>query len=275
MRLRERIALVTGAGSGIGASTAALFAAEGATVVVNDVARTAAEQTAAALPRREGGHWAFAADVASSAAVGAMFDDVRDRHGRLDVLVNNAGISEGAPGETARVNTNAAAVLADVMGGAPRAVHWDITPHITDESWSRMLAVHLSGTFFCCRAAIPLMEAAGGGSIVNLSSAGALLGQPGVPHYAAAKAGILGLTRSLAGELGSRGVRVNALCPGTIDTPMTKDIDEAFRIMVAATAPLPRLADPGEVATAALFLASDESSFFTGQTLEPNGGIHM
>ncbi|HEX6312565.1 MAG TPA: SDR family oxidoreductase [Acidimicrobiia bacterium] len=275
MRLRDRIALITGAGSGIGASTAALFAAEGATVIVNDMSRPAADATAAALPRSEAGHWAVAADVSSSTEVQAMLDDVRERHGRLDVLVNNAGISEGAPGETARVNANATAVLANVMGGGPRDVHWDITPHITDDSWSRMLAVHLSGTFFCCRAAIPLMQAAGGGAIVNLSSAGALLGQPGVPHYAAAKAGILGLTRSLAGELGSRGIRVNALCPGTIDTPMTKDIDEAVRIMIAATAPISRLADPGEVAAAALFLACDESSFFTGQTLEPNGGIHM
>jgi 3-oxoacyl-[acyl-carrier protein] reductase len=275
MRLQDRVALVTGGGSGIGAAITMLFASEGATVVVNDVSGAAARRTVDALPGGEDRHDSVAADVASSAAVQEMFDAIAERHGRLDVLVNNAGIAEGAPGETERVNQNAGRVLADVMSGAPRSEHWDITPHITDESWARMLAVHLSGTFYCCRAAIPLMLAAGGGAIVNLSSVGALLGQPGVPHYCAAKAGILGLTRSLAGELGSRNIRVNALCPGTIDTPMTRDIDEAFRVMVAATAPIPRLADPREVATAALFLACDDSSFFTGQALEPNGGIHM
>ena len=275
MKLDGRLAVVTGAGSGIGAAIGELFAAEGASVVVNDLNEEAALRTVRALPGGGDRHHAIAADVSLSDAVTAMFAEIGERFGRVDVLVNNAGIAEGAPGETARVNENATRVLADVMSGGPRTEHWDITPHITDESWARMIAVHLSGTFYCCRAAIPLLAAAGGGSIVNISSVGALLGQPGVPHYCAAKAGILGLTRSLAGELGSRNVRVNALCPGTIDTPMTKDIDEAFRIMVAATAPLPRLAAPREVATAALFLASDDSSFFTGQALEPNGGIHM
>jgi len=275
MKLTDRVAVVTGGGSGIGAAIAELFAREGATVVVNDLALEAAARTIDALGRHGAAHHAIAADVSSSDAVAAMFAEIAERYGRVDVLVNNAGIAEGAAGETARVNENAARVLADTMSGAPRTEHWDITPHITDESWARMIAVHLSGTFYCCRAAIPLLLAAGGGAIVNVSSVGALLGQPGVPHYCAAKAGILGLTRSLAGELGSRGIRVNALCPGTIDTPMTQDIDEAFRVMVAATAPIPRLADPAEVATAALFLACDDSSFFTGQTLEPNGGIHM
>lgn len=275
MKLEDRVTLVTGGASGIGAAIAMLFASEGATVVVNDLSRESAQRTVAALPDGDTRHHAIAADVASSAEVEEMFGAIAERHGRLDVLVNNAGIAEGAPGETERVNQNAGRVLADVMSGGPRREHWDITPHITDESWARMLAVHLSGTFYCCRAAIPLRLTAGGGAIVNLSSVGALLGQPGVPHYSAAKAGILGLTRSLAGELGSRNIRVNALCPGTIDTPMTRDIDEAFRVMVAATAPISRLADPREVATAALFLACDDSSFFTGQALEPNGGIHM
>jgi 3-oxoacyl-[acyl-carrier protein] reductase len=194
------------------------------------------------------------------------------------VLVNNAGISEGAPGEQDRINEQAEAVFADTMqamAGASRSVHWDITANISDDSWRRMIGVHLDGTFYCCRAAIPMMVAAGGGSIVNTSSIGALVNHPGVPHYSAAKAGILGFTRSLAAELGSRNIRVNAICPGTIDTPMTKPISPAFRTMVMATQPIGRLADPREVALTALFLASEDSSFYTGQWLSPNGGAYM
>jgi len=273
MKLAHRIALVTGAGSGIGQATASLFAEQGATVVVADIHEAAAQATVRDLG--SDAHVAIACDVADPDAVAAMFADTRSRFGRLDVLVCCAGVSEGAPGENDRMNANAKAVMADVMSPGERTTHWDITPHVTDESWARMLAVHLSGTFYCDRAAIPLMIEAGQGSIVNTSSAGALLGQAGIPHYSAAKAGILGLTRALAGELGSRNIRVNAIAPGAIETPMTAVIEPALRMMMLATAPLARVADPREVATTALFLASDDSSFFTGQTLEPNGGIHM
>jgi 3-oxoacyl-[acyl-carrier protein] reductase len=278
MRLVGRIALVTGAASGIGRATAELFAEEGAVVVVNDLDGDAATGVATGLggPNADA-HLGLATDVADSASVQALFDDVRERFGRLDVLVNNAGISEGAPGEQERINTQAEAVLADslqAMAGGTRSAHWDITANITDESWRRMMAVHLDGTFYCCRAAIPLMVGAGG-SIVNTSSIGALNNHPGVPHYSAAKAGILGFTRSLAAELASRDIRVNAVCPGTIDTPMTAPISPSFRAMVMATQPIGRLADPREVAQTSLFLASDESSFYTGQWLSPNGGSYM
>jgi 3-oxoacyl-[acyl-carrier protein] reductase len=274
-RLAGRVALVTGAGSGIGHAIATLFADHGARVIVNDLSADAAQRTVDELAAGGTEACAVACDVSSSTQVSAMFADVDARFGRLDVLVNNAGISEGAPGEQERINTQAEAVMADMMSGQPRSVHWDIASHITDESWDLMIGFHLSGTFYCCRAAIPLMTRGGGGSIVNLSSVGAIIGQPGVPHYAAAKAGILGLTRSLAGELGSRAVRVNAILPGTIDTPMTKPISPAFRAMVMMAQPIARLAEPSEVATTALFLASDDSSFYTGQALSPNGGIAM
>lgn len=275
MRLEDRIAVVTGAGSGIGRATAQLFAQEGATVVVADLSTEGAQQTVDEIAADAPDSYAATLDVASSAQVRELFDEVDRRFGRLDVLVCCAGVSEGAPGENERMNAGAKAVMGDIMSGGERTAHWDITPHITDESWARMLAVHLSGTFFCNRAAIPLMIEAGAGSIVNTSSGGALLGQPGIPHYSAAKAGILGLTRSLAGELGSRNIRVNAIAPGAIETPMTAVIEPELRMMMLATAPIARVADPREVATTALFLASDDGSFFTGQTLEPNGGIHM
>ncbi len=277
MRLEGRIALVTGAASGIGRATAEVFAEEGAVVVVNDLDGDRATLVAGELGGpNAGAHRGVATDVADAASVRALFDGVGERFGRLDVLVNNAGMSEGAPGEQERINVQAEAVLADslqAMAGGTRSAHWDITANITDESWRRMIAVHLDGTFFCCRAAIPLM--AGGGSIINTSSIGALTNHPGVPHYSAAKAGILGFTRSLAAELGSRNIRVNAVCPGTIDTPMTAPISPSFRAMVMATQPIGRLADPREVAHTSLFLASDESSFYTGQWLSPNGGAYM
>jgi 3-oxoacyl-[acyl-carrier protein] reductase len=279
MRLDGRITLVTGAGSGIGRATAELFAEEGAVVVVNDLDGAAAGLVADAIGGPQAGaHVGITADVADVASVRALFEQVEDRFGKLDVLVNNAGISEGAPGEQQRINEQAEAVMADslqAMAGGARSAHWDITANISDDSWRRMIAVHLDGTFFCCRAAIPLMGAAGGGSIVNTSSIGALTNHPGVPHYSAAKAGILGFTRSLAAELGSRSIRVNAVCPGTIDTPMTAPISPAFRAMVMATQPIGRLADAREVAQTSLFLASDESSFYTGQWLSPNGGAFM
>ena len=199
-KLAGRVALVTGAGSGIGRAIATIFAEEGATVVVNDLREAAAQTTVDELAALGAppAH-PVVADVASSAQVREMFDTIVQRFGRLDVLVNNAGMAEGEPGEQTRVNEQAEAVMADtmnaMMSGAPRTVHWDIASQITDESWSRMIAVHLSGTFYCCRAAIPVMAGAGSGSIINISSIGGIIGQPGVPHYAAAKAGILGLTR--------------------------------------------------------------------------------
>ena len=279
MKLDGRIALVTGAASGIGRATADVFAEEGAVVVVNDLDEADARRAASELGGpRAGAHVGVAADVSDADSVRALFHEIAERLGRLDVLVNNAGISEGAPGEQDRINEQAEAVFADTMqamAGASRSVHWDITANISDDSWRRMIGVHLDGTFYCCRAAIPMMVAAGGGSIVNTSSIGALVNHPGVPHYSAAKAGILGFTRSLAAELGSRNIRVNAICPGTIDTPMTKPISPAFRAMVMATQPIGRLADPREVALTALFLASDDSSFYTGQWLSPNGGAYM
>src|SRR5207248_10834036 len=131
---------------------------------------------------------------------------------------------------------------------------------------------HLYGTFHCIREALPRM-AERGGSIVNISSVAGLTGLAGVPHYTAAKAGILGLTKAVAGEVGSRGVRVNAICPGYIDTPMTQPIPQIVKQMAIGQTPLGRIGQPEEVAATALFLASDDSSFFTGQWLSPNGGL--
>ena len=144
---------------------------------------------------------------------------------------------------------------------------------MSDETWHRMIGVHLNGTFFCTREALRLMSDKNRGAIINMSSVAALMGLENVPHYSAAKGGILAFTRAVAREVGSRGIRVNAICPGYIDTPMTRPMSDLMRRAILARTPLGRWADPREVATTALFLACDDSSFFTGQWLSPNGGV--
>jgi 3-oxoacyl-[acyl-carrier protein] reductase len=269
MQLDGRIALVTGGGSGIGEAISRRFAAEGATVVVNDVTVDRAKAVASTL---DSSH-AVGADVSDSAAVDAMFDEVRDRFGTLDVLVNNAGVAYGDRAEMDRFNEQAEALIAGMATGQPPEDPWDLTPHITDESWQRVIGIHLSGTFFCTRAALRIMER--GAAIVNMSSVGALLGQPGLTHYSAAKAGILGITRTVAAEVARRGIRVNAILPGPIQTPIADAFSPQLQAMLVTGVPMGRVGDPSEVAATALFLASDESSFLTGQSVSPGGGIHM
>ena len=268
MKLQDRVALVTGAGSGIGRAIAQRFAAEGAHVVVNDVTRERAEKTVAEL---EGRGRAIAADVSDSAQVRAMFETVDRELGRLDVLVNNAGIA-GSGGDRERLRQMAETRIAETMAGEI-TTHWDITQTMTDEAWHRMIGVHLNGTFFCTREALRIMSRANRGAIINLSSVAALTGLETVPHYSAAKGGILSFTRAVAREVGSRGIRVNAICPGYIDTPMTAGISELMQRVLVSRTPLGRWGQPEEIAATALFLASDDSAFYTGQWLSPNGGL--
>ncbi len=272
MKLKDRVALVTGAGSGIGRAIAQLFAEEGARVIVNDVREEAAKETVATIPS---GGCTIQADVADSAQVKAMFAQIEREFGTLDVLVNNAGIAGTSTTNRDRLRERADARIAEMMSGQGIQTHWDITQEMTDESWHRMIAVHLNGTFFCTREALRLMSRRNQGAIINMSSVAALMGLDTVPHYSAAKAGILGFTRAVAREMGSRNIRVNAICPGFIDTPMTQPISPMARAATVARTPLGRWAEPIEVAKTALFLASDDSAFFTGQWLSPNGGLFI
>ena len=208
MRLENKVALVTGAGSGIGRAIALLFAEEGARVVVNDVNLEAARETVAAMDARKGAGRAIQADVSDSGQVRAMFADIEREPGSLDILVNNAGISNGEPGEREKVSARAEARMMELLSGQGVQTHLDITLEMTDESWHRVIGVHLNGTFFCTREALRLMGRQNSGVIVNISSVAALMGLDSVPHYSAAKAGILGLTRAVAREVASRGIRV-------------------------------------------------------------------
>jgi 3-oxoacyl-[acyl-carrier protein] reductase len=274
MKLDGRIALVTGGGSGIGRAIALLFAEEGARVVVNDVEPAAAEETLAAMGAARAAGRTIVADVSDSGQVRAMFAEVERDLGRLDVLVNNAGIAETSPGERERLAARGEARLQEMLSGQGIRTHWDVTQEMTDAAWTRMLAVHLNGTFFCTREALRLMSRDNRGAIVNLSSVAAW-GLETVPHYSAAKGGILAFTRAVAREVASRGIRVNAICPGYIDTPMTAPISALGRAAIIARTPLGRVGEPREVAQTALFLASDDSGFYTGQWLSPNGGLFI
>jgi 3-oxoacyl-[acyl-carrier protein] reductase len=255
MKLAGRVAWVTGGGSGLGRAISERFAAEGARVAVNDLRPDTAKETVAALPGT--GHLALAGDVSDSARVAEMAAEIARSCGRLDVLVNNAGVDR-TPGDAMEKLFATGSLL----------------PHMSDAGWTRMLEIHLNGAFFCAREAVKRMLEARSGSIVNMSSIAGLAGM-GPIHYATAKAGLLGFTRALAREVGGRGIRVNAICPGAIETPMTSVIPEPIMKGMIAATPLGRMGTAEEIAAAALFLASDESSFVTGQWLSPNGGIFI
>jgi 3-oxoacyl-[acyl-carrier protein] reductase len=264
------VALVTGGGAGIGAAIVRRFAAEGASVVVNDVREEAAGKLAA-----EVGGDAIVADVSSSAAVTAMLAEVARRAGRLDVLVNNAGISgvEGDPARVERMAAVAMAQMAETISGGPIVTHADHTVEVDDAEWRQVLGVHLDGTFFCCREALRIMGPQLSGSIINMGSIMGTSGGGG-PAYGAAKAGIMGLTRTLAREVVTRNIRVNAIAPGWIDTDMTSGLGPLLPLISAQT-PMHRLGEPDDIAWAAVYLASDEAKFVTGQVLSPNGGWYM
>jgi 3-oxoacyl-[acyl-carrier protein] reductase len=270
-RLQGKTALVTGAARGIGAAIARRYTEEGARVIINDLQLEAARATAEAL----GGH-AIAADVSDSGAVAAMFAEVRKLTARLDILVNNAGIS-GIEGRT-----DAGEIVAlrlkqadEVARGGPVETFLDVTVATSDASWRRMLGVHVDGTFYCCREALKIMNPQMSGAIINMGSIMGTYGKPaGSTSYSTAKAAILGFTRALAHEVAVRNIRVNAIAPGYIDTDMTAPLGE-FRKRIAAQTPLQRFGDTDDIAWAAVYLASDEAKFMTGQVISPNGGWYM
>jgi 3-oxoacyl-[acyl-carrier protein] reductase len=243
----SKVALVTGASRGIGRSIAESLAEAGYAVVVNFATRADdAEATVAAVAARGGTGVALQADVSDAAAVTRMFAAVDRRFGRLDALVNNAGVGR-------RVDR-----LAD----------------IDDETWRRTLAVNLDGAFFCMRAAIPRLQAAGGGRIVNISSGAAHTGGAVGAHYAASKAGMLALTAKAARELARAGIAVNAVLPSVIETDMLEAVapDAAARARVLAQLPIGRFGRPDEVARVVRFLVAEAPDYLTGEFISLRGG---
>ena len=270
--LDGKIALVTGAGSGLGREIALTFARAGARVAVNDLRDGAAAETAGAL----GAALAcrpLVGDVADSSAVRTWFATLATATGsRLDVLVNNAGYAD-ADDETMR---RLGAQIEEVTRTGRTTTPLEATVRMTDERWQRMLAVHLNGTFHCTREALRLMGPRGAGRIVNIASIAGLTGIASVPHYSAAKAAIIGFTKAVAREVAVQNILVNAIAPGYIDTPILDvmgGLREAQTTIIATQTPLGRLGEPREIAATALFLAGPGASYFTGQVLSPNGGL--
>ena len=269
-RLQDKTICITGAARGLGAAIARRCAEEGAVVLLNDLSVDGVEAMGRELDAR-----CYACDVSDSAAVDAMFQSIREDVGRLDVLINNAGIS-GSEGEDITERQQASLQrMDDIANGREISVHDDRTMELTDDEWRRMIATHVDGTFFCSRAALRLMvEQEGDRNIINMGSIMGTAGGGGASHYCAAKAAILGFTRSLAREVATRGIRVNSIAPGWIDTDMTAPFD-LLRPVLAAQTPMLRFGEPDDIAWAAVYLASEEAKFVTGQVLSPNGGWHM
>ena len=247
MLLDGKTALVTGASRGIGRAIALRLAAEGARVAINYAGNVkAAEEVKAAIEAAGGTAILCRADVADSAAVEAMIADVVKEFGAIDILVNNAGITRDT-----------------------------LLMRMKDEDFAKVLDTNLKGVFYCTKAVAKLMMKKRAGRIINMASVVGLVGNAGQTNYAAAKAGVIGFSKSAAKELASRGITVNAVAPGFIGTDMTADLPESVKEKALSDIPLGRAGQPEDVANAVLFLASDQASYITGQVVHVDGGMVM
>jgi NAD(P)-dependent dehydrogenase (short-subunit alcohol dehydrogenase family) len=253
--LDGKVCLITGAGSGMGRAAALLFASRGAQVVCADIDGRSAEETVADIAATGGAGSAVQADVSKAEDVERMIAAGEEQFGGLDVLYNNAGLWLTSPEGYIFGQTDAP------------------SPLLAEEVWQRTIDVNLKGTYLCCRFGIPALRRRGGGSIVNVSSIAAFrVGSGASDAYTAAKGGVLAITRTLAVEHARAGIRVNCIVPGPIETPLVEPYPEEQRAAFTASIPLGRWGRPEEVAQMALFLASDASSFCTGQAYVVDGG---
>ncbi|MEI7786059.1 MAG: 3-oxoacyl-[acyl-carrier-protein] reductase [Betaproteobacteria bacterium] len=243
-RLQNKVSIITGAAQGIGLATALKFAAEGAIVIVCDIRQAGVDAAAAACQQQGAQAQGFVMDVTNREQVDAVMAQVRDRFGRIDVLVNNAGITQDA-----------------------RLVK------MTEAQFDRVIDVNLRGVFHCAQAVAETMSAQGSGVILNASSVVGIYGNFGQTNYAATKFGVIGFTKTWARELGAKGVRVNAVAPGFIQTPILASMPEEVLKGMEARVPLKRLGKPEEIANVYAFLASDEASYVNGAVIEVCGGM--
>ena len=241
-RLQDKVAIITGAAKGIGFATAQRFAQEGAKVMVADLSSDEVNNAVAQIPGSE----AYVVNVTDRASIQATVDQIMQRHGRIDVLINNAGITQDA-----------------------RLIK------MTEAQFDTVIDVNLKGVFNCAQIVVPHMLEAGRGAIVNASSVVGLYGNFGQTNYSATKFGVIGFTKTWARELGPKGIRVNAVCPGFIATEMIKAMPANILQDIERRSWLGRLGTPDEMASVYLFLASDEASYVNGVALEASGGISL
>jgi NAD(P)-dependent dehydrogenase (short-subunit alcohol dehydrogenase family) len=270
--LSGRVAVVTGAGRGMGRAIARQLSEQGAAVAALDLELDAVQETVAAA---SGSAVAIACDISDSSAVDEAFARIESELGPMTVLVNNAGIgrapNDGSDQMYELMGKRNEELATDGVSGT----HVDHIVFMEDEGWRGVLGVNLDGAFFCTRAAVRSMVKAGlAGSIVSIASTAAQSGE-GAVHYVTSKAAIIGLTRALARELGSRGIRVNAVAPGPTNTPIMDGIPEAWIRDMENAIPLGRMAEPEEIARAVCWLASDAASMCTGSVLVANGGSYF
>ncbi len=245
--LKNKVALVTGASRGIGRQVALSLAAEGATVIVNyNGSKEKADEVVAAITAEGGTAEAYGCNVADFAAAGEMITEVVKKYGSLDILVNNAGITKDG-----------------------------LLLKMTEEDFDKVIDINLKGTFNCIKHVTRQMLKQKAGRIINMSSVVGVAGNAGQVNYAASKAGVIGMTKSAAKELGSRGITVNAIAPGYIDTDMTAVLSDDIKNQIIDSVPLKRMGQVTDIANAVVFLASDKASYITGQVLSVDGGMNM
>jgi 3-oxoacyl-[acyl-carrier protein] reductase len=250
MRFTDKVAIVTGGASGIGAATVRSLLSKGASVVVADTNGSALKGMEEELKDFKGSFLPLKANVASEEDVGRMIEKTVSRFGGIDMLVNNAGISPKHEGKKLNL--------------------WEMPV----SEWDQVMAVNIRGVFLCCHRAVPRMIERGGGAIVNLSSLAAKVGSVITGcHYVISKAGVVGLTKILAREVAGYNIRVNAVAPGRIDTPMIWDVPPEVNERYKESIPLKRLGSPEDVSDGIVFLLSDKASYITGQVLDINGGL--
>jgi 3-oxoacyl-[acyl-carrier protein] reductase len=244
MDLTNKVALITGSGRGIGQTIAMKLSEVGATVIINDVNEAAANQTAEQIKAQNRPSLAVIADVSSAADVSRLVETVKNAYGKIDILVNNAGITRDK--------------LVMIM---------------SDDDWDKVINISLKSVFLCSRAVLRDMVKQRWGRIINISSLAGVVGNAGQANYASAKAGIIGFTKSLAKEIASRNITVNAVAPGFIDTEMTQRLDAKYKEELRKSIPSGKFGSPRDVAEAVAFFASDEAAYITGQVLNIDGGI--